>query len=221
MLAFHREQGDATDFGRINANAAMGHLALRQGVTHEHRVHGLQIELGGEVHDREIFIIKLTMFLRGVAIALHEMKEELAVGLDVAIEIHAHEAVQLQKARINVAHEPGIWKRHLGDDVAAEPVDAASFRMDVHRGGIDPRIDRTAHQHHGMRHVRVLVSLHAGDCREDRHRGLADRKHVHVPGEQMQDRDQVIDVVVEIERTLRHRDHARVDPFGEVDVVIR
>ncbi len=35
-----------------------------------------------------------------------------------------------------------------------------------------------------------------------------------------QDRDQVIDVVVEIERTLRHRDHARVDPFGEVDVVI-
>ena len=57
----------------------MGHLALWQGMTHEHRVHSLQIELGSEIHDSEIFIVKLAMFLRGVAIALHQMKKELAV----------------------------------------------------------------------------------------------------------------------------------------------
>jgi hypothetical protein len=36
----------------------------------------------------------------------------------------------------------------------------------------------------------------------------------------MQYRDQVVDVVVEIEAALRHRDHARVHPFGEEHVVI-
>src|SRR5260370_21257164 len=41
------------------------------------------------------------------------------------IEIHADEAAELQEARINVAHDPWMRKRHLGDDVSAEPVDAA------------------------------------------------------------------------------------------------
>ena len=105
----------------------MGHLALGQGVTHEHGLDRLQIELGGQIHDREIFVVELAMLLRGIAVALHEVLEQLAVRLDVPIEIHAHEAVQLQKSRINVAHESRIRKRHLGDDVAAEPVDAAPF----------------------------------------------------------------------------------------------
>ena len=37
----------------------------------------------------------------------------------------------------------------------------------------------------------------------------------------MQHRDHVVDVVVEIEAPICERHHARVDPFGDVDVVIR
>ena len=107
----------------------MGHLALGQGVADEHGLDGLQVELGGEIHDREIFVVELAMLLRGIAVGLHEVKEQLAVRLDMAVEVHAHEAVQLQEARIDVAQEARVRERHLGDDVAAEPVDAARLRQ--------------------------------------------------------------------------------------------
>ena len=127
---------------------------------------------------------------------------------------------KLQEARIDVAHEAGMRERHLGDDVVAEPVDAAIFRELVDRVGIDAGVDRPAHQHHGMRNVRILVGLHQGDRRHHRHRGLAHRDHMHVAAEHVQHGDDVIDVVVEIEAAVRHRHHARVGPFGDVDVVI-
>ncbi len=43
---------------------------------------------------------------------------------------------------------------------------------------------------------------------------------MHVAAEQVQHGDEVVDVVVEIEAALGERHHARVDPFGDVDVVI-
>ena len=64
------------------------------------------------------------------------MHEQLLVRLDVAVEIHADEAVELQEARIDVAHEAGIGKRHLGDDVVAEPVGAALLGEPVHAVGL-------------------------------------------------------------------------------------
>ena len=139
---------------------------------------------------------------------------------DVPIEIHAHESVQLQEARIDVAQETRIGKRHLGDDVAAEPVDATSLREDVHHRRIHPGIDRAAHQHHGMGDMRVVIGLHARDRGEDRDRRLAHRDDMRVAAEQMQDRDQVVDVIVEIEGALRHRHHPCIGPLGDVDVVI-
>ncbi len=103
----------------------MGHLALRQRVADEHGVDRLQIILRGQVHDGEILVIELAVLLRRVAVALHQMEEQVAVRVDVAVEIHADEAVELQEARIDVAHHAGMRERHLGDDVAAEPFDAA------------------------------------------------------------------------------------------------
>ncbi len=130
VLAFDGQQRDALDLARIDRPAAMRHLALRQRVPHEHRIDRLQIELGREIHDREIFVIEFLVLLRRVAVALHQMLKQLLVRLDMAIEVHADEAVELQKARIDVAHEAGIGKRHLGDDVGAEPIDAALLARD-------------------------------------------------------------------------------------------
>ena len=71
-----------------------------------------------------------------------------------------------------------------------------------------------------MGYVGIVLGLHARDRREHRHRGLAHRYDVGVAAEQMQDRDQIVDVVVEIEAALRNRHHARVNPLGDVDVVV-
>src|SRR3974390_1694821 len=122
--------------------AAMPHLALRQRVANEHGVDGLEVELGGEIHYRQIFVVELTMLLCRVAIALDQMQEQIVVCLDVAIEIHAHEAVQLQEAWIDVAHEAGMGERHLGDDVTAEPIDAAGFSAPVDRVRGDASVNR-------------------------------------------------------------------------------
>jgi hypothetical protein len=176
---------------------------LGKRVTHEHGLHRLQIVLGRKIHDGEIFVVEFAVLLRGIAIALDEMLEQFAVSLDMPIEIHADETVELKKAGIDVAHETRIGKRHLGDDVAAEPIDAARLRELVHLGRILARIDRAAHQDHGMGHIGVVLGLHARDRGEDRDRGLAHREHVHIAAEHVQDRDQIVDVVVEIEASLR------------------
>ena len=108
-------------------------IALGQSMAHEHGLDGLQIEFGGQVHDREIFVVEFAMLLGGIAITLDQVQKQFTMRLDVAIEIHAHEAVQLQEAWIDVAHESRIRKRHLGDDVAAEPFGAAAFGQRVDR----------------------------------------------------------------------------------------
>ena len=181
----------------------MTHDALGQGVTNKHGIDGLQIILGREVHHGEILVIEFTVLLGGIAVALNQMVKQIAVGLDVTIEIHADEAVQLQESRIDVPHHAGVRKRDLGDDVAPEPLDATRFRERVDAGRIDPGINRAAHQHHGARHAGILDRLHAGDRGQHRHRRLAHRDDMDVTAEKMQDRDHVVDVIVEIESALR------------------
>ena len=123
----------------------MAHLTLWQRVLDEHGVHRLQIILRCQVHNREIFVIEIAVLVDEVAIAFHQILEQVLVRVHVAIEIHADEAVELQEARIDVAHDAGMWKRHLGDDVVAKPLDAALGREIVDARRISPGINRTAH----------------------------------------------------------------------------
>src|SRR5262249_5436568 len=111
VLTFDRQQPDAMYLARFHTRAPMLHHSPRQRVTHENRLDGLQIKFGCEVHHREILIVELAMLLRGVAISLDEMQEQLAVCLDVPVEVHADESMQLQKTGIHVAHESWIRKR--------------------------------------------------------------------------------------------------------------
>ncbi len=147
----------------------MGHVPFRQRVTDEHGVDGLQIELSAQIHDGEILVIELAMLLRGVAVALDQVLEQLAMRLQVAVQVHAHEAMQLQEAGIDIAHEAWIGERHLGDDVAAEPLEAAALGKRIHGSRLHARINWAAHQHHGMRHIGVVVRLHARNRREHRY----------------------------------------------------
>ena len=124
VLAFDREQGDIADRRRIDAYAAMRHLALGQGVADEHGIDGLQVEFRRQVHHRQIFVVEIAVLLGIVAIMLHQMHEEVLVGDDVAVEVHAHEARKLQEAGIDLAAEARHRPRRAHDDVVAEPVDA-------------------------------------------------------------------------------------------------
>jgi len=55
-----------------------------------------------QIHDRPVFVVKFAVFSCGVAVAGDEMIEKLQMRGDVTIDIHRHEASQLQKARINL-----------------------------------------------------------------------------------------------------------------------
>ena len=116
--------------------------------------------------------------------------------------------------------KPGCGNGTLVMTLRAEPIDAAVFGQLVHGGRIDAGVDRTAHQHHRTRHIGIFVRLHARDRGQHRHRGLAYRDDVNVAAEEMQDRNDVVDVVVEIEPPFGERHRAGVLPIGDVDVVI-
>ena len=161
------------------------------------------------------------MLVGEVAVALDQMVEQVLVRVHVAVEIHADEAVKLQEPGIDVAHQAGMRKRHLGDDVAAEPVDALFRGEVVHRGRIAAGVDRSAHQRHRHRHERIGVGFHHGNGGEHRHGWLANRNHMHVAAQLMQHFDDVIDIVVEIEAAFGDRHHAGVGPVGDVDLVGR
>ncbi len=98
FLAFDRHQRDAGDLRRIDEPAAMPHLAFRQRVANEHAIDGVEIELGRQVHDREILVIELTMLLGGVSVASHEVMEQVFVRLRMTLEVHRDEARELHEA---------------------------------------------------------------------------------------------------------------------------
>ena len=153
----------------IDAASAMGHLTLRQRMPHEHCIYRLQIKFRGEIHDREIFVVEFFVLLRRIPVAAHQIEEQLLVRLDVPLEVHADEAVELKESGIDIAHEARIGKRHLGNDMAAEPIDAAPFGERVHRGRVDPGVDRSPHENHGDWHAGILVGFHQRHCGENRH----------------------------------------------------
>ena len=148
LFAFDRHQANAPDRLEIDEPAAMAHLALRQIVTHEHRVDRLQIIFGGQIHHRHVFIIEIPVLLGRVAVAAHEVLEHIDMRGEVAIEIHRHEAGKLQETGINAASHAGIGERHLVDAILAEPGGAALLGKLIDRGRAAARVDWAAHQRH-------------------------------------------------------------------------
>jgi hypothetical protein len=165
----------------------------------EHRVDGLQVEFGRHVHDGEIFIVELAMPFGRIAVILDQMHEEVLLRDHVTVEIHRHEARQLQKARIDRAGEARQRPRHLHDDIVLEPFDRLVLRQFVDAGRIDARVDRAAHQRHARWREGIAAFFHHRDGGQDRNRRLADREHMGVGTKRMQHRDHVVDIIVEIE----------------------
>ena len=218
-LALDRHQR-GLDGGRIDLAAAAHPDAARQLVLLEHDLDGLQVELGGEVHHREILVVEGAMAVGRIVVAFHEMLELAHVGVDVPVEVHADERGELQEARIDPAHRARIGEGHRRDDVLAEPHHRVAHRQIIGRGRADARVDRAAHQGDRSRLARILVGGHQRGRRHHRHRRLADRDDMDVRPEIAAELHDVVDVVVEIEVALGERHLAGVGPVGDVHVVV-
>ena len=134
---------------------------------------------------------------------------------------HRHEAGKLQEARIDLPAEPRVGEGHRMQGIAAEPIDAASLGELIDLGGAAAGVDRAAHQRHAGRDVRVVVRLHDRHRREQRRRRLADGECMDARPEVSEHQPQIVDVIVEIERSERERHEARVRPVRDVDVAVR
>jgi hypothetical protein len=66
-------------------------MALEDGVDR------LEVEFGGHVADRAIFVVKILGRIRALAVAGDEMLEHLPMAGEMAAEVHRHEAGKLQE----------------------------------------------------------------------------------------------------------------------------
>ena len=116
-------------------------------------------------------------------------------------------------ARIAGGHRRGAgWSRTSAA--------ACWWRSRLTCGRVAARVDRPAHQDQAAR-LRLARGRHQRDRRQHRHRRLADREHVQALGADVADElADVADVVVEREGALVGRHQARVDPVGDVDLVV-
>ena len=60
----------AADRREVDRLVAVHHLALRQLMLDEDLLDRLEIELGGQIHDREIFVVEIAVLLGRIAVAL-------------------------------------------------------------------------------------------------------------------------------------------------------
>ena len=221
LLAFNGQKGRTGNLAAIDQTAIVHHGAVRQRVLDEHRFDGLQIEFGRQVHDGEIFVIEVAVFFGVVAVAFHQMLEEVPMRGHVTVEVHAHEPGKLQEARINVPHETRMREGNLHDDVVLEPVDTLGNRQVVDRRRRHAGVDRPPHQRHRGGYIGVFAVFHDSDGCQHRHRRLTHAQNVRVRPEEVQHRDDIIDIIIKIELAFLHGNHAGIDPVGDVDIRIR
>src|SRR5580658_4682326 len=103
LLALDADQLCPRDGARLDQAAATLEEAQGERVLLEHPRHRLQKEVGGEVHHRHVLVVEFARALRALAVAAHEMLEEIHMRRDMAVEVHRHEAAELQEARIDAA----------------------------------------------------------------------------------------------------------------------
>ena len=219
-LSFHREQRGASDRAGIDATAMPFKLAEWQCVLLKHGSHSLQIEFSGQIHNGAIFIIERSDRSRLRLLAISEMAEEVDLGFNMALKIHAHKSSKLHKSRVDTPQGAGIAQRYDTDQLALEPPDRSARRQPIDLGRVDPGIDRAGHQCHTARLRRIGILRHYCYGCEHRDARLAHSNNMGTWPEYLEKSDDVIDKVVELERTVLQPDVSGIVPVSDVDVVI-
>ncbi|MNE28078.1 hypothetical protein D3C80_1215070 [compost metagenome] len=220
LLALDRGQADVGDGRQVHALTLVLQQAARQQMLLEDNVDGLKIELLGQVQHRQVFVVELLVLLDPVAVAVDQALEIAAVGVDVLVLVHRHEAVELDEARIDPPSEPRIGPGHGVDHVRLEPGEGLLLGQLVGHRRRQAGVDGRAHEGHGGGPVRVVLGRHDGAGRQHRRSRLADADDVGARADGAQHGPDVVDVVVEVEAAFQHRHLAGVLPVADIDVVV-
>ena len=94
----------------LTALPPMHESAIGQGMLDEYLVNRLQIELGRQVHDRQIFVVEFFLLAGFRLVALDQMPIELPMGIHMPVEVHRHETGELHEARIDIPLIAGCMK---------------------------------------------------------------------------------------------------------------
>ncbi len=157
------------DSRRIDLAPAAHPESARQLVLLENDLDGLEVELRGEVHDREILVVEGAVAVGRIVVAFDQIFELAHVGIDVPVEIHGDETGELQEARIDAAQGAWIGERHRRDHVLAEPHHRIAHRKIIGRRRAFTRVDRPAHQRERARLARVFRLRHQRGGGKHRH----------------------------------------------------
>ena len=160
------------------------------------------------------------MLLDGIAVALHEVIEQIDMRVHVALEIHRHKARKLHEAWVDWPHESGVRKRHGTNHGTLEPFQTARFSELIDACWVAPGIYRTAHQRHGCGLAGIVDARHMRGGRQNRYCWLAHANHMRIGTNQPDEVDNVIDKVVEVEAAHGKRNVTRIGPVGDVGLVV-
>ena len=208
------------DRAEVDRFAFVSHLPERQQVALEHLIDGLEIEVRAHVHDGEIFLVEVADRVRLLDVAGDAMMEEVDEGFRVPLGVHAHEGAELKKAGIDAPPAAFELGRHGSDHIGAEPFDRLLLGELVDLGRRDAGVDRTGHQRETRRLDAVALASHDRGRRERRDGRLANGDDVAILADEADEVDQVAGIVLEREFAVLELDVARVDPVGDVDLVV-
>ena len=68
----------------------------------KHKLDGFQIELGGQIEHREIFVVKRFCLGRLHCFAIRQVFVQLMMRLNVTLDVHTHEGRKLNEARVDL-----------------------------------------------------------------------------------------------------------------------
>ena len=148
------------------------------------------------------------------------MLEEVDERLGMALGVHAHEGAELQEAGVDPPPAALEFPRHGSDQIVAEPRVRLFVGELVDLVGRDPHVDRPRHQ--GQARGLDIGAVH----RHDRGRGerrdgrLADRDDMAILADMADEIDQVPGIVLQPEAARVELDVARIDPVGEIDLMV-
>ena len=206
--------------GRVDPFAPPHELPGGELVLLEDAADRLQVELRGHVHDRAVLVVEV---LRGGGrrrVPGDEVAVEPGVRGQVPLRVHRHERRQLRDAGIDAPAGAGVPARDRVDQPALEEGERLGGGPLVDAVRVHPGVDRPGHEGHAARLGDVVPRGEQGDRRQHGDGGLTDRHDVGVRSELAERLDDVLDVLVEPERSVLDRDVPGVVPVEDVHVVV-
>ena len=196
----------------------MDELAVGQRVLLEHFFDGLEVIGGIQIADRAIFVVKGLGRIRAFICAFDQMFEHLEMAHHMIAQIHAHETGQLEEPGINFSARARILHWDSGDNGVAEPFDRALHGQIIDAGRGFARVDRAAHHCQRDRAAGVLFPAHERGCGQRRDRGLTHCHHMRAGADEFEIVDQMVDIIIQVERSGAERDHSGIGPIGNVNL---